>query len=156
MLWSTRSQSPRTPMEHFRMKGFYCYIMQLTERTERDMRSLCSHTVATTRLFPAFPSLPHCCKSLRFTSQLAASCNNGQRWEPPGSQGTGPLSSGGKSPIVGPRQRGEGFSSLRVARERSGPKDILVQGTSTMDRITLQNEKVPTFRGLPTIRRHVC
>ena len=60
-------------------------------------------------------------------------------------------------------KRGEGFSSLRAlreaaqraARERSGPQDILVQGTSTMDRITLQNEEVPTLRGLPTTRRHV-
>ena len=60
-------------------------------------------------------------------------------------------------------KRGEGFSSLRAlreaaqraARERSGPEDILVRGTSTMDRITLQNGEVPTLRGLPTTRRHV-
>ena len=37
------------------------------------------------------------------TSQSAASCNNGQRRDPPGSQETGPLSLGGKSIIVVPR-----------------------------------------------------
>uniref|UniRef100_M4B6H8 Uncharacterized protein n=1 Tax=Hyaloperonospora arabidopsidis (strain Emoy2) TaxID=559515 RepID=M4B6H8_HYAAE len=90
------------------------------------------------------------------TSQSAATCNHGQRIDPPGSRETGPLSLGGNSPIVGQGKKGRGFLLAACGLKEKRPQDILVQGTSTMDRITLQNDEVPSLHGLPTTRRHVC
>ena len=54
-------------------------------------------------------------KQSHLTSQFAPSGNNGHATKT--SKESGPLTLGGKSPIVGPRLKGEAFLPLRALRE---------------------------------------
>uniref|UniRef100_A0AAV1TJC1 Uncharacterized protein n=1 Tax=Peronospora matthiolae TaxID=2874970 RepID=A0AAV1TJC1_9STRA len=82
-------------------------------------------------------------------SQLQQRTDDETLW---GARKLGRLPWAGSPPQWGQGKMGEGFSSLRAlreaaqraARERSSQQDILMQGTSTMDRITLQNGEGPT------------